>query len=642
MLQPMMRAFLQIPEVCNVHEGISDTETENGFKSLPTKSLIRSVAFCVGRELVAHATSSNPSGMQEATVSVGAAMPAGALPRDLCPQLRLAEGVVVRLSEARRIYGFWAPLHCYQSAVRNPILLHLVVLIPSSKAARLIFELDIRNLTLDLCKAGLDYCRHSTTKCVFRQYRTWPFDIGNYICLCKPAFYADNPENGYPADLLEKKSREDFQSVERMSCKRCPPDCPNCTSAQPCAVEINMQLLRGIPLAMQTFSITTCLFLGIVTFRVRRTRIFKAANWLFLELFLAGAILLYFTSIVMYFRPSDLVCILLPWLREIGFAMMYGVLIVKLYRVLLSFQSRKAHRVHVRDKDLFKYLGCFIAVVAGYMVAWTAINLDYTRFSRWVASSATAGEDVTSGQLGTTENTATRGAAGRGAPGTLRSESHFSMLLRGRLQSPILAETTSPPFVSPSSTTSSVGVLSTPSNATGEILILSVGVHYSRLIWSAPSEYQENRCITIALITELVVSGALYLARHIIWYSVHPDIIFLIYFIRCHLTVSLNIALIFAPKFWFIHKPPSPMSFVVRGRGMVGAVPGASAAPHLVSSNKLRLASNGEIDLADVNLADMDPEVIRNSTHLPIASKADSQSGVNQSWPPICSGHSSI
>ncbi len=50
-------------------------------------------------------------------------------------------------------------------------------------------------------------------------------------------------------------------------------------------------------------------------------------------------------------------------------------------------------------------------------------------------------------------------------------------------------------------------------------------------------------------------------------------------------------------------------------RGMVGAVPGASAAPHLVpSNNKLRLASNGELDLADVNLADMDPEVIRVSS----------------------------
>lgn len=39
--------------------------------------------------------------------------------------------------------------------------------------------------------------------------------------------------------------------------------------------------------------------------------------------------------------------------------------------------------MHVRDKDLFKYLGCFIAIVAGYMVAWTAVNLDYTRFDRY-------------------------------------------------------------------------------------------------------------------------------------------------------------------------------------------------------------------------------------------------------------------
>ncbi|VDL92430.1 unnamed protein product [Schistocephalus solidus] len=266
---------------------------------------------------------------------------------------------------------------------------------------------------------------------------------------------------GYPADLLEKKSREDFQSVERMSCRRCPPDCPNCTSAQPCAVEINMQLLRGIPLAVQTFSITTCLFLGIVTFRVRRTR-----------------------SIVMYFRPNDLVCILLAWLREIGFALMYGVLIVKLYRVLLSFQSRKAHRVHVRDKDLFKYLGCFIAVVAGYMVAWTAINLDYTRFSRWVSFSTATSEDMMTGRLGTTTDSTTD-AVGRGAPGNLRPEPHFSMLLRGRLQSPILTETTSRSLVSPSPTTSSVDGLSTPSNTTsvdeGTADKLSVHFQYFRV-----------------------------------------------------------------------------------------------------------------------------------------------------------------
>lgn len=34
----------------------------------------------------------------------------------------------------------------------------------------------------------------------------------------------------------------------------------------------------------------------------------------------------------------------------------------------------------MRDKDLLKYLGCFVAIVISYMLAWTAVTLDYTRF----------------------------------------------------------------------------------------------------------------------------------------------------------------------------------------------------------------------------------------------------------------------
>jgi len=46
--------------------------------------------------------------------------------------------------------------------------------------------------------------------------------------------------------------------------------------------------------------------------------------------------------------------------------------------VLAEFQSRKAHRVQIRDKDLFKYLCCMLVVVVGYMSAWTAVTLDHT------------------------------------------------------------------------------------------------------------------------------------------------------------------------------------------------------------------------------------------------------------------------
>lgn len=47
-----------------------------------------------------------------------------------------------------------------------------------------------------------------------------------------------------------------------------------------------------------------------------------------------------------------------------------------LRRILAEFQTRKAHRVCVRDKDLLKYLLGFVMVVAGYMSAWTAVVMD--------------------------------------------------------------------------------------------------------------------------------------------------------------------------------------------------------------------------------------------------------------------------
>ena len=50
--------------------------------------------------------------------------------------------------------------------------------------------------------------------------------------------------------------------------------------------------------------------------------------------------------------------------------------------VLAEFQSRKAHRVQIRDKDLFKYLCCILVVVIGYMSAWTAVTLDHTAASK--------------------------------------------------------------------------------------------------------------------------------------------------------------------------------------------------------------------------------------------------------------------
>lgn len=56
--------------------------------------------------------------------------------------------------------------------------------------------------------------------------------------------------------------------------------------------------------------------------------------------------------------------------------MFYGSILIKLYRILTEFQTRKAHRVCLRDKDQMAYLSAIVLIVVGYMSAWTALMTD--------------------------------------------------------------------------------------------------------------------------------------------------------------------------------------------------------------------------------------------------------------------------
>ncbi|KAF7259095.1 hypothetical protein EG68_06249 [Paragonimus skrjabini miyazakii] len=431
-------------------------------------------------------------------------------------------------------------------------------------------------------------------QCEYKQYDDWFFAVDNYICRCADSYYLDNEDNGYPAPYMHAQLQlVSGDSQPRFRCRACPLGCGRCGVDRTCRAQLDLTSLRAIPLAIQSFCITICFLLGITVFRLRRTRVIKAANWILLEILLLGAVLLYFIVVVMYFPASDITCLTIPWLRELGFSIMYGVLIVKIYRVLSAFQSRKAHRVHVRDKDILKFLGIFITTTFTYMVAWTAVNLDYISSTPW--------------------NWHPDGV-----------ETHVSMILQG--------QTSAPRFVNVSFQTNNYSDLTTKvaSTSTGldtvtfdvcramswdivvelaEFIILAVSIHYCRLVRTAPSEYNETRYISIALIIELTGSGILNVVRHLIWYSVHPDYVFLLYFARSHITVTVNMILIFGPKAWSVYRPSSTTAGASRTRTTPAAP--YSADPNLASSGKLNLTLNGDLDIADVNLADMDPEVIR-------------------------------
>lgn len=73
-----------------------------------------------------------------------------------------------------------------------------------------------------------------------------------------------------------------------------------------------------------------------------------------------------------------------PWLRETGFIICYGAIVLKLYRHLVEFRTRKAHRYVVRDLDLLRYLCAMIVAVLCYLAAFTALCIDYLEHSELI------------------------------------------------------------------------------------------------------------------------------------------------------------------------------------------------------------------------------------------------------------------
>lgn len=90
-------------------------------------------------------------------------------------------------------------------------------------------------------------------------------------------------------------------------------------------------------------------------------------NWIFFS----------FQILVKFFEPSIIQCFVEPWVREMGFIICYGAIILKLYHHLIEFRTRKAHRWVVKDTDLLKYLLIMTFSVFGYMAAFTAFMLNF-------------------------------------------------------------------------------------------------------------------------------------------------------------------------------------------------------------------------------------------------------------------------
>ena len=48
------------------------------------------------------------------------------------------------------------------------------------------------------------------------------------------------------------------------------------------------------------------------------------------------------------------------------------------FRMLAEFQSRKAHCVQVKEKDILRILFFISISIIGYLLGWTLVNIDHS------------------------------------------------------------------------------------------------------------------------------------------------------------------------------------------------------------------------------------------------------------------------
>jgi predicted outer membrane repeat protein len=114
------------------------------------------------------------------------------------------------------------------------------------------------------------------------------------------------------------------------------------------------------------------IFLIIVIVHNKNT-VLRKASVPFCTLILVGGIVMY-SSVYMFLFNTDATCALRPWLLLIGFALCYGSLFIKEWRLFRLFDPNINARVRVRDLDLLKGLSLLVGAELGFLIIWFAIS----------------------------------------------------------------------------------------------------------------------------------------------------------------------------------------------------------------------------------------------------------------------------
>ncbi|XP_037927635.1 probable G-protein coupled receptor CG31760 [Teleopsis dalmanni] len=245
---------------------------------------------------------------------------------------------------------------------------------------------------------GSHKCHRETMMCDYRQptseaptittnkILTMPnaWSRGAYQCLCKRGYYSERHSDGFNGTIMEIAWKEHQDNVSDyyakvFTCYKCAPGCDFCTGPEPCLADYNWPFRISLLTISIGCAIGTFILAGYL-FRHRKVKVFKVASPIFLLITLIGCAIMYCEMIAIFPYLDTSWCIVTKWTRHMGFCITYTSLLMKTWRVSLTYRVKSAHKVKLTDKQLLQWMVPILLVMLIYLGTWTISDTPYAEF----------------------------------------------------------------------------------------------------------------------------------------------------------------------------------------------------------------------------------------------------------------------
>ncbi|XP_068261558.1 metabotropic glycine receptor [Nyctibius grandis] len=359
-------------------------------------------------------------------------------------------------------------------------------------------DINLQKVDIDQCSSegwfsGTHRCHLNNSECM--PIKGLGFVLGAYKCICKAGFYHPNifSVNSFQRKDAENRFSGGELSEEVYTCLPCREGCSYCTDDTPCYAQEDKYLRLAI-ISFQTLCMLLDFISMLVVYHFRKAKSIRASGLVLLETILFGSLLLYFPVVILYFEPSVFRCVLLRWVRLLGFATVYGTVTLKLHRVLKVFLSRTAQRIpYMTGGRVMRMLAVILLIVFWFLIGWTsAITQNLERNIPLIGQGQTSDHLI------------------------------FNMCLIDRWDYMM---------------------------AVAEFLFLLWGVYLCYAVRTVPSAFHEPRYMAVAVHNELIISAIFHTIRFILASRLQSDWMLMLFFAHTHLTVTVTVGLLLIPKF---------------------------------------------------------------------------------------------